>query len=790
MTLLYLVASWIAGVFLGASLGGPDYAWAALGLAGFAAAGVIRRRPRRALALICAGLACLGAARYGWAEKPLGPDDVGYYADSGYVTLTGIVSRDPDVRSQHVNLRVQAETLTQDGTAMAVHGAVLVQAPRYGDYAYGDRVRVTGSLLTPPEFDTFSYRDYLARQNIHAMIPNAAVTVRDRHQGKPWYDVIYGIKAKAQQTIDRLLPSPQAPLLSGILLGVETAIPDPVREAFNRTGTTHIIAISGANIVIILRVLMGLWTPVAGRNRAVWIALCCVGGYAVMVGGNPAVVRAAIMGSLAVIAGRLGRRAYGLTTLAFSAWVMTLWNPMVLWDVGFQLSVAATIGLVLFSQDFENLLESGLERLFARPTARQITDWLSEPLAVSLAAQITTTPLILLYFGRFSIVGLVANLAIVPVQAYVMTLGWLAVLAGLLWMPLGQIVAWVVWLPLTYTLEVVRSLGSLSWAAVEVDFAGSTAWIVYLALLGVMLLKIQHPDDRAHLMHRVRQQVTPLLAISVGGIIAVLVWTVALTQPDGKLHVWFLDVGHSYAVLIRTPNGAHLLVDGGTNPTRLRQAVGDEMPFWNRTLDLLFLSQPTRTAIGALPELLRHYDVRLALANGQPGEDAEFDTLLARLAERSSDIISVAAGHRIVTNDGVTIEVLHPQSLPSAEADPDAVSMVIRLGYGDASFLLVPDLSVEGEHQLLESGWYIGSTVIMLPAHGSEKENSLEFLQTVRPQAAVALVGAGNRAGLPDSDVIDRVRLVTGQPLFRTDKHGTVEMVTDGQTLWVYPDNY
>lgn len=789
MTLLYLVASWIAGIILGSALASPAYCWIALALGGFVAAWLARRRPRQSLALLCGGIACLGIVRYSAANRPLTPGDIGYYADSGYVTLTGIISRDPDVRSQHVNLRVQAEALGRWNETTAVSGAVLVQAPRYGDYAYGDRVRVSGMLLTPPEFDTFSYRDYLARQNIHAMIPSGRVVLLDRDKGQPWYEMIYAIKGRAQQTIDRLLPSPQAPLLSGILLGVETAIPDPVRDAFNRTGTTHIIAISGANIIIILRVLMGLFVPLAGRTRAVWIAVATVAAYAILVGGDPAVVRAAIMGSLALVASRLGRRTYGLTTLAFSVWLMTLVNPMVLWDIGFQLSVAATTGLVVFSQDFEAILERGLQRVFAPSTARQVTQWLSEPLAVSLAAQVTTTPLILLYFGRFSIIGLVANLLIVPVQPYIMTVGWLAVLAGMAWTPIGQIVAWAVWIPLTYTLEIVRELGSLSWASFQVNFAGSTAGLIYAGLLILMLLKIQHPDDRAHLARRLRQQITPSLVVLAGGIVAFLVWAVALTQPDRELHVWFLDVGHGQGVLVRTPDGAHLLVDGGPNPTQLRQAVGDVMPFWNRTLDLLIFSQPERSAIGGLPELVRHYDVQLALSNGQPGDDAEFAELVENLADQGTEVMSVIAGHRIVTNDGVTIEVLHPQALPLPTDESDTSSLVIRISYGNTSFLLGPDLSVEGERELVDSGWFIGSTVVMLPAHGRAKENSLEFLQAVRPQAAVALVGAGNRAGLPDREVVERVSALTGRSLFRTDKHGTIEMVTDGETLRIYTDH-
>ena len=785
MTLLYLVAAWIAGIFLARADGASPGSWLVLAVGCLALAYWIRRNRAWRLTLICAALFRFGAGRYTWAMHPPGADHIAQYSDSGYVDLTGIVARDPDVRDNHVNLYIQVKTLREDGVSHPAQGYVLAQAPRYGDYTYGDRVSVGGALLTPPEFDDFSYRDYLARRGIHAMIPNARVDILEHDRGEPWYAAMYSLKDRAQRTIDRLLPSPQAPLLSGILLGVESAIPDDVRDAFNRTGTTHVIAISGANIIVVIRVLLGLLTPAVGSRRAGWITLAGVGGYTLFVGADPAVVRAAIMGGLALLATQWGRRTYGLTSLAFAVWLMTLWNPLTLWDIGFQLSVAATAGLVLFSDDFTALLERLLRKGFAQQTARQITQWLAEPVVVSLAAQITTTPLILVYFGRLSLVSLLANILIVPVQAYIMTLGWLAVLFGMLWQPLGEPLAWVVWLPLTYTLEIVRSMGRFDWASVRVDVSPSYGWVYYGLLLGLALVLIQHPDDRAALFRQVRQRVTALLIVAVGVVIAVLVWAAALTQPDGKLHVWFLDVGQGHAVLIQTPGGAQMLVDGGPNPTRLRRAVGDALPFWDRSLDLVIVTQPKNAAISALPALLDRYDVSLAITNGQSADTDNYRALAESWQNHGIPVQAVTAGYRVQTGDGVLVEILNPQTQPDADTDIEDAGIVIRLQYKDASFLLTPDLTEDAEESLLDAGWYVGSTVLELPTRGSDKANSERFLHATQPQAAVVAVEAGNRAGLPDAVVLERLGAVSDGPVYRTDEHGTIEMVTDGHTLRV-----
>jgi competence protein ComEC len=179
MTLLYLVAAWAAGLFL-ASTGPetPSAYWIGLAAASLVVAYIIRyNRPWR-LGFICLAMFAFGAGRYTWATRPHPDHHIARYADSGYVTLTGIIDQDADVRENHVNLRIRAESITLNGKPQATEGLVLVQAPRYGDYRYGDRVTVSGSLLTPPEFDDFSYRDYLARRGIHAMISNA------RHPGR------------------------------------------------------------------------------------------------------------------------------------------------------------------------------------------------------------------------------------------------------------------------------------------------------------------------------------------------------------------------------------------------------------------------------------------------------------------------------------------------------------------------------------------------------------------------------------------------------------------------------
>ncbi len=786
MTLIYLVTAWVVGILIAYGRQTAWSTWLALAGVSLLVAWLFRARRSARLALVVLAAFAFGVARQAWAQRPVPGAHIARYVDTGYRIFTGKIVRTPDVHDTHVNLTISVEHLQTSSGSARVKGLVLVQAPRYGGYAYGDRVRVYGELLTPPEFDTFSYRDYLARRGVYALVRYACVDVLKRQDAPAWSQILYDLRDRAHETIARLLPSPQAPLLSGILLGLDAELPAEVREAFNRTGTAHIIAISGANIIIVIKVLLNLLTPAAGIRRARLLTMFGVAGYALFVGADPTVIRAAIMGCLVMFAAQTGRKAHGLTSLAFAVWAMSAWNPGLLWDAGFQLSVAATAGLVLFGDVFTGGLESLLTRLLPQQKAQKVASWLSEPVAISLAAQIATTPLAMLYFGQLSLVSLLANALIVPAQPWVMVLGWLALVAGLLAYPLGWLVSWGVWLPLTYTLEIVRWLAGFSWAAVEAHLSSSVVWGFYALLFGLGWLKLQHPEDRAELWRRIRRQLSTASVLLIGLLVLVVVWYTALTQPDGRLHVWFLDVGHGHAVLLQTPRGAHILVDGGPNPSRLRQEIGDALPAWDRTLDLVVVTQPTSASMGALPALLESYEVALVAASAQKTIDSAYQALDVLLDKRRIPRTTLVAGQRIETNDGVSLEVLYSPYPTQPEINAEETGLVLKISYGDASFLVTPRLSAPSVEALLASGRYLGSTVALLPSYGADDANPPAFLAAVSPQVAVIMA---ERAGYPAPETLERLQQLGSVQLFRTDRQGTIEIVVERDTLRVYPED-
>jgi competence protein ComEC len=256
MLLITLSTAWLIGIAAAHYLSPPLAPSAALraGSIGLLAvlplAGLILSRDdakvRRMSA--CVLFLLLGSARYALSLPDLSdPNHIAAYRDQGEVILRGTVVAQPDVRDTYTNLRLAVDRVQIEDEERLVKGMALVRAPRYLECMYGDELEVEGKLQTPPVFEDFSYRDYLARRGIHGMIGWPKITLLSQGRGSPLYRAMLIVKAQIQSTIVRILPEPEASLLTGILLGVESGIPERVKDAFSTGGTMHVVAISGFN---------------------------------------------------------------------------------------------------------------------------------------------------------------------------------------------------------------------------------------------------------------------------------------------------------------------------------------------------------------------------------------------------------------------------------------------------------------------------------------------------------------------------------------------------------------
>jgi competence protein ComEC len=283
----------------------------------------------------------------------------------------------------------------------------------------------------------------------------------------------------------------------------------------------------------------------------------------------------------------------------------------------------------------------------------------------------------------------------------------------------------------------------------------------------------------------VRSQLVVVSMSLSGAAIIILMASVYFSRPDDQLHVWFLDVGHSNAVLIETPGGSQILVDGGRFPSRLLTSIGDRLPFTDREIELMIITQPNEFNYAAATSVLDRYDIGVALTNGQPNLSDSFVELESKLAVH--DIVVARAGYTVEFDDGAKFEILNPQTLPTLGDSINDNALVLRLSYGDVSFLLTSDLSAEAQIELSEAENYPLATVLQLPQHGTARSLERDFIEAVQPQAVVVQADRANRRGDPDPAIL--AMLDKDTPVFRTDEDGVVHLWTNGESLWGETEN-
>ncbi len=412
----------------------------------------------------------LGVGRLNLALPKNNPLFIHFY-NNQEVGLVGLISAEPDIRSNKINLIVSGEQLLIDNNQQNIKGKVLVQVPRYPEYSYGDRLKIKGKLQEPFQTEEFSYKNYLLTKGVTSVCYKPKIEVIGQSKGNLVYRYIYKFKNRFQATIFKILPEPQASFLAGLLYGARRGMPQEIIENFNRTGTSHIVAVSGFNITIIaVTVGFVLNYFLLSRKMTFILAALLIIFFTVLAGGTASVVRAAIMGLLALLAKLVGRKSFPTPILALTCFLMIVQNPVILrWDVSFQLSFLATVGILYFYPFSENWL-------------MKLPKFIKEPLFLTLFAYLLTLPLILYQFGRISLVALPANILILEVIPLTMLLGFLAGGVGILFLPLGQMVGWFAWLLLSYMLAVTGYLANLPGAVLEVgkiDFI----WIILFYFL-------------------------------------------------------------------------------------------------------------------------------------------------------------------------------------------------------------------------------------------------------------------------------------------------------------------
>jgi competence protein ComEC len=721
------------------------------------------RRPRVAVVLALVAVALCGVLR---AAPPVLPaDHLARRVLGTSFTLEARLDQEP-VRWAPDRTRLLLEVDAVHAGPERLPASGRVQLTVYGEPAAplgeGQRVLVDTRLYRPIGFRNpggFDYPAHLRRDGI-LLVGNTRAdrVIAITPDAPPWR---VAVKRWAVGVISARLPETSGALLAGLLMGERAALPRESDEAFRRAGVYHILAVSGFNVALLAgAVFAGLAMCGIPRRGAAIVAAGILVGFAAVVGGQPSVLRATVMGLLLLAALLLDRESQLMNALALAVLALLIWRPNDLWEPGFQLSFAATAGIVYLTPWLTGLLGD-----------RRWPSWQAAAVAVSLGAQAAVTPLMLAHFNQLSLIGIVANLAVVPLAGVATTLGMVALLVELGSATFAELLFHTLWLLLLALRAIVHVAAALPAAMVHLPAPGLLTIVAWYAALLLIPLAVAARRMRA---------IVGALLVTVAGLSA---WP-WLRPTETMLRVTFLDVGQGDAALIELPEGPRLLVDGGPGGAR-RFDVGERVlaPFlWNRPvghLDVVALSHWDLDHSGGLAAVLSRFSIGEFWESGRaPAGASEAAAVLTR--SRTPRRV-LAAGQRLWLGRAL-ITVLGPGPGPPGAANDD--SLVLRLDWRGVSLLLPGDLGARGEAQLLERGGPLQTLALKVAHHGSRFSSTGAFLEAARPQLAVVSVGARNPFGHPSPDALARLAGF-GARIYRTDRDGAVILETDGHRLHV-----
>lgn len=392
------------------------------------------------------------------------PRDIDFYADDQAVTVHGRIVDAPDIRPTLTKYTILADSIrVGNNPPIVVTGNILANdVGGWPEYRYGDTVTVRGTLTRPLPIDDFAYDKYLSVRGIYALMPRTRIeqSQEDKDRlGRPvdaFFRHLFAVRTFFEEGINRIFPEPHASLLAGLLTGSRRGIPEHLTSDFRSAGITHIIAISGYNVTIILTLFSGFlfWMPLKKRFPFLVLAIAL---FTVFVGSSPSVVRAAIMGVLGLLALQSGRQTTVRLSILWTAFFMLLWNPLLLWyDASFQLSFLAVIGLSELSDPLKKLFRFVPERFALR-----------ESLTATVAAQIATLPLTMILFKQISLIAPVANILVAPILPIAMLLGFVATVVGMFFFPLGLLIGYLCWFCLELIIRIAEACASLPLAVIQ-----------------------------------------------------------------------------------------------------------------------------------------------------------------------------------------------------------------------------------------------------------------------------------------------------------------------------------
>ncbi|MCX5751156.1 MAG: DNA internalization-related competence protein ComEC/Rec2 [Candidatus Saganbacteria bacterium] len=793
--LILITISYVLGIILGNLKLLPLWLTLILSVSVFLCIFYFLFKKQPAFYLLLALIVLLGMFYTQFRSDFISPQDISHFISPQRVTIVGQIVDEPKSSGDLTFFTLDAKHLVADESAFRVSGKASVTYKGEVLISYGDSVCLSGILSSLEALQNpglFSYSDYLEREGIHSrfQVKKDGVKIFAKGGFSFTKTALY-LQKRLVHVSTQTLPSPYDTLLSGIVLGSKAAkIPSFLSDAYRRAGVSHLLVASGMQITILIGIFVSL-----GKffNLPVWlIALLSTAANilcTLIVGGGPSILRAAFMSQAAIFSLLFERKGEFYTSFSLAALVLLVINPLTLFDIGFQLSFAATWSLVYISPVLAELLKS---------EDKHPRRFLCDLFSVSLSPVLATAPVCAFHFSEFSLVGVITNFLILPWVSVLLILGFVSAVTGIFFLPLAYLINNANLFLLVILNWIVITLSSLPFATFVLA-TPNFIWLVfyYLGLVFVVEI-IRHNNSKVYDMETApvyRGRFPTSCSNQLFGVIvlvliifACFVWHEAFEKISPALKITVLDVGQGDSILVEAPTGEKMLVDGGD------VGKGEKIiiPYLKKkgitSLDVVVLTHPHADHLLGLLEVMQKVKVEEVFDSGQSCDFSAYRIFLALVAKNKIKYRVVEGGQIYTLANGVKMRFLNPSKpyLSGTNSDTNSNSIAFQLLYKNFSMLFTGDMEIEGEERVLSrfSQEMIGSQALKVGHHGSRTATSPPFLEAVSPHYAIISCGRHNKFRHPHRSTLQKLK-EKGIKLYRTDVDGAVQIETDGGQLVV-----
>ncbi len=742
-------------------------------------------------------------------------NDMSRFAGKHLQIITGVITDDPIIYSHRVKLNLRVQRLEYQNHTDSVTGIIRVTvAHKPPQLMKGDRIRFKGKIRLIRNFHNpggFEYERYMAYKGIRVSTYTYGKNIKllgNNTSGQIATTVIR-MRQKVIRFIDTHAERQPRAVLKALLVGDRSEIRGPLRDAFQRAGVAHILAISGLHIGIIatvcfflLQKVLRLMTPLlwyaVSDKACALLTIIPVIFYGLIAGMSPSTQRAVVMITLFLLT-ILGRdEHYPMNTLVWAALIILTVSPALLFSISFQLSFAAVFFILFGIRQFEY---QQIQAPYPN-SLKQLQNRVISFICITLLAILGVLPLTMLYFNQIAIIGLWANLIIVPL------IGFMAIPLGLL------AVFWLPFLPqaaeislqasaaiLSVALKIIIGLASFSWVAIKTFTPTHIEIACYYLLIGSLIKIIAWRYNIAD-NERDVTELKPLAAVFIGVLmilsIDTLYWLNDRFWRD-DLRVTMLDVGQGSSYLIELPGGDCLLTDGGGFSDNSHFDVGARIvaPFlWRRkimTVDTVVLTHPESDHLNGLVFIMEHFNVKNIWRTDDTANTKGWEQFAKMMVKKRLPRKKFRNLPKNQFKGGATFKILHPpddyfsRSQYEKWRRKNNNSLVFKMEFGKVAFLFTGDILARTEQELVRlAGDNLRSSVLFAPHHGSSSSSTTQFIERVQPAIVLISCGFQNRFGFPPPNVLERYYR-SGCKVLRTDLHGAVQVITNGQSLTIRP---